>query len=157
MSQDALPEWKSTILVVRNHGNPQSSHRQRHGNHTGRFEQARCTHVTSRCHSVEKQLGKVALLMMRKNCNYLYMSILTIQLEVDMMSENPSSRNPRLPRRVDKDRSSGNQALSSRPSRRRNTESISGSCEVCGSNSWDSDEIRGETTCSDCGYVASRT
>ena len=43
----------------------------------------------------------------------------------------------------------------SRPSRRRNTESISGSCKICGSNSWDSDEIRGETTCSDCGYVAS--
>ena len=42
-----------------------------------------------------------------------------------------------------------------RPSRKRGTESISGSCEICGSTSWDSDEIRGETSCSDCGFVAS--
>ena len=43
---------------------------------------------------------------------------------------------------------------SSRPSRTRNTESMSGSCEVCGGTSWDSDNVRGETVCSDCGYVA---
>ncbi len=43
----------------------------------------------------------------------------------------------------------------SRPSRSRSTESVSGKCEVCGGSSWDSDEIRGETICSDCGYVAS--
>ena len=42
-----------------------------------------------------------------------------------------------------------------RPSKARNTEAMSGSCIVCGSNSWDSDDIRGETICSDCGYVAS--
>ena len=42
-----------------------------------------------------------------------------------------------------------------RPSRKRGTESISGSCEICGSTSWDSDEIRGETSCSECGFVAS--
>jgi len=41
-----------------------------------------------------------------------------------------------------------------RPSRVRNTEAMSGSCEVCGGNSWDADDIRGETICSDCGYVA---
>ena len=45
-------------------------------------------------------------------------------------------------------------APSSRPSRARNTESMSGSCEVCGGTSWDSDNVRGETICSDCGYVA---
>ena len=45
-------------------------------------------------------------------------------------------------------------ATSSRPSRARNTESMSGSCEVCGGTSWDSDNVRGETICSDCGYVA---
>tara|TARA_B100000965_G_scaffold355078_1_gene332177 strand:+ start:576 stop:1589 length:1014 start_codon:yes stop_codon:yes gene_type:complete len=45
-------------------------------------------------------------------------------------------------------------ATSSRPSRSRNTESMSGSCEVCGGTSWDSDNIRGETICSDCGFVA---
>ena len=43
----------------------------------------------------------------------------------------------------------------SRPSRSRRTESISESCKICGSTSWDSDEIRGETTCSECGFVAS--
>ena len=34
-------------------------------------------------------------------------------------------------------------------------EAVEGSCEVCGSTSWDSDNIRGETVCSECGYVAS--
>ena len=43
---------------------------------------------------------------------------------------------------------------STRPSRKRNTESMTGSCRVCGANSWDSDDTRGETTCSECGYVA---
>jgi len=41
-----------------------------------------------------------------------------------------------------------------RPSKARNTEAMSGSCDVCGGNSWDADDIRGETICSDCGYVA---
>jgi transcription initiation factor TFIIB len=43
---------------------------------------------------------------------------------------------------------------SARPSRRRSTESMAGSCLVCGGTSWDADNIRGETICSDCGYVA---
>ena len=43
---------------------------------------------------------------------------------------------------------------SSRPSRARSTESMAGSCLVCGGTSWDADNIRGETVCSDCGYVA---
>ena len=92
--------------------------------------------------------------MIRKNCNCLYISVTTIQLEVDMMSEDAKSEIKALagvgkePRRV-------GVKSASRPSRRRNTESISGSCQICGSNSWDSDEIRGETTCTDCGYVAS--
>ena len=42
----------------------------------------------------------------------------------------------------------------SRPSKRRNTESISGTCKICGGSSWDADNIRGETVCSECGYVA---
>ena len=46
-------------------------------------------------------------------------------------------------------------STSARPSRARNTESMTGSCEVCGGASWDADNIRGETVCSDCGYVAS--
>ena len=45
-------------------------------------------------------------------------------------------------------------STSSRPSRARSTEGMAGSCEVCGGVSWDADNIRGETVCSDCGYVA---
>jgi len=45
-------------------------------------------------------------------------------------------------------------STSARPSRARSTESMSGSCEICGGNSWDADNIRGETVCSDCGFVA---
>ncbi len=41
-----------------------------------------------------------------------------------------------------------------RPSRVRNTEQMTGSCEVCGVVSWDDDFIRGETVCSECGFVA---
>ena len=41
-----------------------------------------------------------------------------------------------------------------RPSRSRNTEAMTGTCKICGGNSWDADDIRGETTCADCGYVA---
>ena len=41
-----------------------------------------------------------------------------------------------------------------RPSRSRSTEAMTGTCEVCGGNSWDADNIRGETICADCGYVA---
>ena len=41
-----------------------------------------------------------------------------------------------------------------RPSRSRGTESVTGKCKICGSNSWDTDSVRGETICSECGYVA---
>ena len=41
----------------------------------------------------------------------------------------------------------------SRPSKSRSTEIMAGSCEVCGGSSWDADNIRGETVCSECGYV----
>ena len=54
-----------------------------------------------------------------------------------------------------RDRRRGQIPTEKRPSKARNTEAISGSCVVCGSNSWDSDDIRGETSCSDCGFVAS--
>ena len=42
-----------------------------------------------------------------------------------------------------------------RHSKARRVEAVEGSCEVCGSASWDSDDVRGETVCSECGYVAS--
>ena len=43
---------------------------------------------------------------------------------------------------------------SKRPSRVRGTEAITGKCKICGSNSWDTDTVRGETICSECGFVA---
>ena len=79
---------------------------------------------------------------------------MTIQLEVDMMSKDAKSE-VKTRTRVGEGSRKAVIKSPSRPSRRRNTEAISGSCDICGSNSWDSDEIRGETTCSDCGYVAS--
>ena len=42
-----------------------------------------------------------------------------------------------------------------RPSINRYTSHKTGSCEICGGTSWDDDEIRGETICSECGFVAS--
>ena len=45
-------------------------------------------------------------------------------------------------------------APSMRPSESRKTESVFRPCSICGSSSWDTDEIRGETSCSVCGYVA---
>ena len=44
---------------------------------------------------------------------------------------------------------------SSRPSRGRGTEIIAGKCKICGGNSWESNQVRGETSCTECGYVAS--
>jgi len=41
-----------------------------------------------------------------------------------------------------------------RPSRARGTEAVTGKCKICNSNSWDTDSVRGETICSECGYVA---
>ena len=59
----------------------------------------------------------------------------------------PSSEN--------RERSSRTVATSTRrPSISRGTEAVTGTCDVCGGTSWDSDEIRGETVCADCGYVA---
>jgi transcription initiation factor TFIIB len=77
---------------------------------------------------------------------------MTIQLQVDMMnrdivvksgSGNKSSRGKR----------EGSVYPGSRPSRTRSTEAMVGSCEVCGGTTWDADNIRGETVCSECGYV----
>ena len=42
-----------------------------------------------------------------------------------------------------------------RPSKSRSTEAMAGSCKICKGTSWDTDNIRGETICADCGYVAS--
>ena len=82
------------------------------------------------------------------------MVIIAIQPEVDMMKKTIAGSFKSKNADSSKGRSR-NISSNVRPSRKRGTESISGSCEICGSTSWDSDEIRGETSCSDCGFVAS--
>ena len=44
----------------------------------------------------------------------------------------------------------------SRADRTRGTESISEPCSLCGSLDWETDDIRGETTCATCGFVAAQ-
>jgi transcription initiation factor TFIIB len=78
---------------------------------------------------------------------------MTIQLEVDMMKRDTEGKSVAAKKKVKR---AGRVGLSTgtRPSRSRRTEAVSGACEVCGGTSWDSDNIRGETVCSECGYVA---
>ena len=82
------------------------------------------------------------------------MSMPTIQLEVDMMKRSASEKS-KVSMRDRKRGRNGTLTTGPRPSRARRVEAVEGSCEVCGSTSWDSDNIRGETVCSECGYVAS--
>ena len=79
---------------------------------------------------------------------------ITIQLQVDMMKENAKSQGESVS--PGSSGSSGRRTIvpSMRPSTSRKTEGVSRPCTVCGSNSWDTDEVRGETSCSECGYVA---
>ena len=81
-------------------------------------------------------------------------STMTIQLQVDKMKEIAESRGES--KSSSSSRTSGRRAIvpSMRPSTSRKTEGVSRPCTVCGSNSWDTDEVRGETSCSECGYVA---
>lgn len=78
----------------------------------------------------------------------------TIQLEVDMMKSDTAVKS-----NISIKSTSSNQrtviSTNARPSRARSTENMAGSCEVCGETSWDTDNIRGETICSNCGFVAS--
>ena len=104
--------------------------------------------------SAEKQVGLGKNTGQYRYCNCLNTVIIAIQPDVDMMKKTVASRF----KSKNADSSKGRtRSISSnvRPSRKRGTESISGSCEICGSTSWDSDEIRGETSCSECGFVAS--
>jgi transcription initiation factor TFIIB len=78
---------------------------------------------------------------------------LTIQLQVDMMKRSTARKSETTNKGVRRKRR-GSVSPNSRPSRTRSTEGMTGSCDVCGGASWDSDNIRGETICSDCGYVA---
>ena len=82
------------------------------------------------------------------------MLAMIIQLEVDMMKSGTAVKS-----NISIKSTSSNQrtviSTNARPSRARSTENMAGSCEVCGETSWDADNIRGETICSNCGYVAS--
>jgi len=81
------------------------------------------------------------------------MLIMTIQLEVDMMKRS-TERKYKATNEGESRKKGRRISTSARPSRTRSTESMAGSCEICGGTSWDADNIRGETVCSDCGYVA---
>lgn len=82
------------------------------------------------------------------------MLAMIIQLEVDMMKSGTAVKS-----NISIKSTSSNQrtviSTNARPSRARSTENMAGSCEVCGETSWDTDNIRGETICSNCGFVAS--
>ena len=80
--------------------------------------------------------------------------LFTIQLGVDKMKKE-TARNINPSDKVKKYNKKRN-AISPapRPSMVRNTESMSGSCKICGVASWDTDNSRGEIICSECGYVA---
>ena len=80
---------------------------------------------------------------------------MTIQLQVDKMERRTASRKNEPSSSSESKRRRGSLSTGRRPSKSRGTEAISGSCEICGGISWDSDDVRGETSCSDCGFVAS--
>lgn len=103
---------------------------------------------------MKKQVGSVENSALLNYYNCLNIASMTIQPEVDLMKEHVSkiSRPKKLESKESRRRKI---SVSPRPSKVRGTESISGSCEICGSISWDTDDIRGETSCSECGFVAS--
>jgi transcription initiation factor TFIIB len=78
----------------------------------------------------------------------------TIQPQVEKMSRDTAQRNdtPKSTPKSTKKRKP--LSVPKRPSKARGTDAKSGACEICGSNSWDTDSVRGETLCADCGYVA---
>ena len=78
----------------------------------------------------------------------------TIQLRVDKMERRTKSRGARKKSTSTATNRREEFSPSSRPSRARNTEAVSGACKICASDEWDTDVTRGETTCSVCGYVA---
>ena len=82
------------------------------------------------------------------------MAVQTIQPEVDMMERGTSGKS-KVAKKGRRGGRNGTLTTGPRPSRARRVEAVEGSCEVCGSTSWDSDDVRGETVCSECGYVAS--
>lgn len=79
---------------------------------------------------------------------------LTIQLEVDMMDRESQGQKSYENRNKNEGGRKKTIIPNKRPSRARGTEAVTGKCKVCDSNSWDTDSVRGETICAECGYVA---
>ena len=79
---------------------------------------------------------------------------LTIQLEVDMMDRESQGQKSYENRNKNEGGRKKTIMPNKRPSRARGTEAVTGKCKVCDSNSWDTDSVRGETICAECGYVA---
>ena len=78
----------------------------------------------------------------------------TIQLEVDMMGRESQEQKSYENRNKNEEGRKKTIMPNKRPSRARGTEAVTGKCKVCDSNSWDTDSVRGETICAECGYVA---
>ena len=91
---------------------------------------------------------------MNEKSKYLNKKDSTIQLRVEKMERDTARQADESERTSQKRSRSKPIRPARRPSRERSTESMTGPCKVCGANSWDADEVRGETSCSQCGYVA---
>ena len=85
---------------------------------------------------------------------HIYTITSTIQPVVKMKESRTKSRSDRKSKASKQTKRRSDFTVSKRPSQSRNTEAVSGSCKVCGSDEWDTDISRGETTCATCGYVA---
>ena len=111
------------------------------------------------CTYVERVGGKTTRIfnirrLKQKLLEFIYKSLKIIQPEVDKMDRSTSGKS-KVAKISRKEGRNGILTTGSRPSMARRVEAVEGSCEVCGSTSWDSDDVRGETVCSECGYVAS--
>ena len=82
------------------------------------------------------------------------MTDLTIQLEVDMMKRGKQQQKSPVNKNDNGDNRKKTIVPNKRPSRARGTDAVTGKCRICDSNSWDTDSVRGETMCAECGYVA---
>lgn len=82
------------------------------------------------------------------------MTDLTIQLEVDMMKRGKQQQKSPVNKNDNGDNRKKTIVQNKRPSRARGTDAVTGKCRICDSNSWDTDSVRGETMCAECGYVA---
>ena len=84
----------------------------------------------------------------------VYLSSKTINLFKSFLKKKHEISGRLVPKTVKSSRK-GPFSSGVRPSKSRSTEAMTGTCLVCGGTSWDADNVRGETICSDCGYVAS--